>query len=149
MPNFHHNLMCIGPLCDHVRPVVLKKKLVTVFSKDDKVLLRGWREPSSAKLWCFALRSKGHTALPADWSTGPAALNAHDLPSVGALVRYLHACKGLPVCSTWLAAINTGNYTSWTGLTFANAAKYCPVSVESLKDNLPQIRQGSCSTKAK
>ena len=60
-------------------------------------------------------------------------MNAHDLPSVGTLVHYLHTCVGFPVRSTWITEINTGNYASWPGLTVTNAAKYFLVSVESLK----------------
>ena len=133
IPNFHHNLMGIGPLCNHNCPIVFENKTVTVFPPENNVLLRGWREKNGAKIWHFALRPKGHIYFPENWSNGPTAMNAHDLPIFGALVRYLHACAGFPVRSTWLAAINSGNYASWPGLMFANAAKYCPVSVESLK----------------
>ena len=76
-------------------------------------------------------------------------MNAHDLPRVGALVHYLHACAGFPVRSTCHAAINSGNYSSWPGLTFSNPAKYCLVSVESLKVHLTQTRQGYRSKKPK
>ena len=85
---------------------------------------------------------------PATMAIGPAAHNAHDLPSVGALVRYLHACAGFPVRSTWLAAIKAGNYSTWPGLTFANAAKYCPV-VKTIRGHMAQSRQGTRSTKPK
>ena len=44
MPNFHHNLMGIGPLCNHGCRVVFVQAKVTVFSKDSTELLRGWRE---------------------------------------------------------------------------------------------------------
>eukprot|EP00956_Cyclotella_meneghiniana_P042677 scaffold249030_cov93-Cyclotella_meneghiniana.AAC.1 len=77
------------------------------------------------------------------------ALNAHDLPSVGALVHYLHATAGFPVKATWLAAIKAGNYSSWPGLTYANASKYCPSSDETIKGHLAQVRQGIRSTKPK
>ena len=76
-------------------------------------------------------------------------MNAHNLPSVCALVHYLHACAGFPVRSTWLAAIKAGNFASWPGLTYTNAAKYCPVSVETLKGHMTQTRQGTRSTKPK
>ena len=82
-------------------------------------------------------------------ATGPAALNAHGRPSVGALVKYLHTCAGFPVRSTWLAAIKAGNYSTWPGLTFANAAKYCPVSVETIRGHMAQSRQSTRSTKLK
>ena len=41
MPNFHHNLMGIGPLCDHRCRVVFGKTNVTIFSKDSTELLHG------------------------------------------------------------------------------------------------------------
>ena len=136
MPQFHHNVMGIGLLCDHGCCVLFEKKTVTVYSRDDNILLRGWREPCGSRLWRFALRPKEHTALPVACTTGPIAMNAHDLPSVGALVCYLHACAGLPLRSTWLVAIKAGNFDSWPVLTYKNAAKYCPVSVETLKGHM-------------
>ena len=123
MPNFHHNLMGIGPLCDHGCRVVFEQTKVTVFSKDSTELLRGWRETTGSKLWRFSLRPGDHPTPPPDWSKGPTALNTHDLPSVGALVRYLHATAGFLVKSTWLWSIKAGNYSSWPGLTYAKASK--------------------------
>ena len=76
-------------------------------------------------------------------------MNAHDLPIVCALVHYLHAYAGFPVRSMWLAAIKAGNFASWPGLTYTNAAKYCPVSVETLKGHMTNTRQGTLSTKPK
>ena len=68
---------------------------------------------------------------------------------MGALIHYLHAAAGFPVKSTWLEAINARNYSSWPGLTYANASKYCPISVESVKGHLTQSRQGVRSTNTK
>ena len=146
MPNFHHNLLGIGPLCDKGCRVLFEETAVTVFSRQNTVLLHGYREPTGAKLWRFHL-DPNHQDSPPTWQTGPAALNAHDLPSVGALVRYLHAAAGFPVKSTWLAAIKAGNYASWPGLTFTNASKYCPHSVETLMGHTKQTRSGVRSTK--
>jgi hypothetical protein len=149
MPTFHHNLMGIGPLCDQGCRVLFEKKAVTVFSQEGSVLLSGWREKTGAKLWRFSLLPNGRSKLPAALSSGPASLNAHDLPSVAALVKYLHACAGFPVKSTWLAAIKAGNFASWPGLSYANASKYCPVSVETLRGHMVQSRKGTRSTKPK
>ena len=49
MPQFHHNLMGIGPLCDHGCRVLFEKKTVTVYLQDDDVLLCGWREPRGSR----------------------------------------------------------------------------------------------------
>ena len=87
--------------------------------------------------------------MPPKWNSGPATLTAHELPSVGSVVRYLHAARAFPVKSTLLAAIKSGNYASWLGLTYANANKYFPVPIETLQVNLNQSRQGARSTKPK
>ena len=57
--------------------------------------------------------------------TTPAAHSAYKLPSVEALVRYMHAASGFPVKSTWLKAIKKGNFVTWPGLTYSNTEKYC------------------------
>ena len=123
MPNFHHKLMGIGPLCNHECHVVIEQTKVTVFSEDSTELLRGWRETTGSKLWRFSLRPNDYPTPPPDWSKGPTDLNAHDLPNVGALVRYLHTTTGFLGNSTWLGDIKASNYSSWTGLTYANASK--------------------------
>ena len=61
----------------------------------------------------------------------------------------MHAEGGFPVKSTWIKAIKNGNYESWTGLTYNNAAKYCPHSVETLKFHMVQSSQGVRSTNNK
>ena len=38
MPQFHHNIMGIGPLCDHGCRVLFEKNTVTVYSRDENVL---------------------------------------------------------------------------------------------------------------
>ena len=141
MPNFHHNLMGIGPICDHGCRVLFEKISVTRFSKYDIIMLRGWCEPSGSKLWRFSLQPTDHPEVPPESSSGPAALTAYDLPSVGALVCYLHAATGFIVKATWLAEIKAGNY--------ANANKYCLVSIETLQGHLTQSRKGAHSTKPK
>ena len=64
-----------------------------------------------------------------------------------ALVRYMHVAAGFPVRSTWLKAIKNGNFNSWPGLTYNNAAKYCPQSMEKIKEHMVQSSQGVRSTK--
>ena len=111
--------------------------------------LKGWRDTTGAKLWRFSLRPEDnpvsyvHPTPP----TILASLNAHNLPSVGALVRYFHAAAGFPVKSTWLAAIKAGNFSTWPGLTYANASRYCPNCEETSKGHLTQAKQGIRSIK--
>jgi hypothetical protein len=97
--------------------------------------------PSAAAAQAVALAS--HAAgTPFD----PRSL---DLPSIGALVGFYHACLGFPVKQTWLDAIKAGNCDTFDGLTYSNAAKYCPDSDEMIMGHLAQQRQNVRSTKPK
>ena len=107
-----------------------------MFSEDGTVLHKGQRETTESKLWWFSLRPQNHDSALPEWQKGHIALNAHNLPSVGALDRYLHAAAGFPVKSTCISAIKAGNYSSSPGLTYANASKYCPLSIETLQGHL-------------
>ena len=59
----------------------------------------------------------------------------------------MHAAAGSPFKSTWLKEIKKGNFESWNGLTYNNADKYCPHSVETLKGHMAKYSQGVRSTK--
>ena len=59
----------------------------------------------------------------------------------------MHAEVGFTVKSTWMKAIKKGNFATWPGLTYSNAAKYFPQSVETLKVHMVQSSQGVQSTK--
>ena len=72
-----------------------------------------------------------------------------DLPSIPALVGFYHACLGFPVKQTWLEAIKAGNCDTFDGLTYSNAARYCPDSDETILGHLAQQRQNIRSTKPK
>jgi hypothetical protein len=72
-----------------------------------------------------------------------------DLPGVGALVGFYHACLGFPVKQTWLEAIKASNCDSFDGLTYANATRYCPDADETTMGHLAQQRQNVWSTKPK
>ena len=64
-------------------------------------------------------------------------------------MKYLHAKAGYPAQDTWLKAIKAGNYESWPGLTYNNAAKYCPSGDETIKGHMVQTRNNVRSTKTK
>ena len=59
----------------------------------------------------------------------------------------MHAAAGFPGKSTWLKAIKKGNFETWPGLTYTNAAKYCTNAVEAIKVHMIQSSQGVRSTK--
>jgi hypothetical protein len=72
-----------------------------------------------------------------------------DLPSIGALVGFYHACLGFPVKQTWLNAIKAGKCDTFDGLTYSNAARYCPDADEMIMGHLAQQRQNVRSIKPK
>jgi hypothetical protein len=71
------------------------------------------------------------------------------LPSIGALVGFYYACLGFPVKQTWLDAIKAGNCDTFEGLTYSNAARYCPDADVTIMGHLAQQGQNVCSTKPK
>jgi hypothetical protein len=88
-------------------------------------------------------------ALAAQSSTIPFNLCSLDLPSVGSLAGFYHACLGFPVKQTWLEAIKVGNCDSFDGLTYSNAERYCPDADETIMGHLAQQCQNVRPTKPK
>jgi hypothetical protein len=72
-----------------------------------------------------------------------------DLPSIGTLVGFYHACLGFPVKQTWLKAIKVGYCNSFDGLTYSNVSQYCPDADETILRHVAQQRQNVRSTKPK
>ena len=75
--------------------------------------------------------------------------NAYILPSIEAVVLYLHATAGFPVKQTWCQAIAKGNYATWPGLTLDAVRKYCPKVEETSIGTMSQIRKNIQFTKHK
>ena len=115
-------------------------------------ILRGWQEKVMPKLWRFTL-SPSRTALlqpkPDTKHTNLTSFSAYDLTSVEALVRYLHLAANFSIKSTWLRSIKAGNFATWTGLTYSNAAKYFPQSIKKLKGKIVLSRQDVQSKQSK
>ena len=139
IPSFTNTLIGIGPICDAYCKVLFQKKDVVVVSPKGKTILTGWRENNIPKLWRFAFKQNGQGKIDtANNLISSAAYNAYNLPSLEALVRYMHVSAGFLVKYTWFKAINKGKFTTWPGLTYLNAVKYCPQSVETLKGHMVQ-----------
>ena len=106
------------------------------------------------KLWRISLKPDltSISPLPDDDPQQEATLDTfsvYDLSSAEALVIYFHAAAGYPVRSTWLRAIEAGNFASFPGLTLANAKRFCPSANETIESHLVQERQGTRSSCAK
>ena len=63
-------------------------------------------------------------------------------------IEYLHCTVGLPVKSTFLQAVNAGNFCSFPGLSTNNMARYCPTNATpTVLGHLTQVRTGIQSTR--
>ena len=77
------------------------------------------------------------------------ANSVYDLPSVEQGIKWMHAVCGYPVKSTWIKAIQAGNFVGWPLLTVSNVRRYYPETVETPKGHLNQTRKNVRSTKPK
>ena len=88
--------------------------------------------------------------LPDDHKTNTLqSFSAYNIHSMEELIRYFHAAAGFPVHNTWLKSTKAGNLESCPGLNYQNAAKAFPITNETLKGHMVQVRQGIRSTKPK
>jgi hypothetical protein len=77
---------------------------------------------SAARAACsvYYIYGAAQAVALASRSTGtPFDPRSLDLPSIGALVGFYHACLGFPVKQTWLDAIKAGNCDTFDGLTYS------------------------------
>ena len=145
MLSFANTLVGIGPLCDAGCYVTFAKNDVTVYNPCGRPILTGWQDHAvTPKLWRFALQTQPTHAPTPHAVTETVSLtvfSAYDLPSVGTLVRYLHATAGFHLKSMWIKAIKAEYYATWTGLTYTDASKYFPESAETIKGHMTQSQQ--------
>ena len=133
MPGFTENLVGIGVICDAGYTVTFSAAVVTIYNQHDTPVIHVWQDQSEPWFWRMSLLPDKATVLlptsiPPPKHTSLQAFSAYDLPSVEALVRYFPTAAGFPVRDTWIKAIQSGNFKSWTGLTLQNATKYCPMA---------------------
>jgi hypothetical protein len=88
-------------------------------------------------------------ALAAHAAGTPFDPRSLDLPSIGALVGFYHACMGFLVKQIWLDTIKAGNCDTFDGITYSNAARYCPDAHKTIMSHLAQQRQNVRLTKPK
>jgi hypothetical protein len=80
-------------------------------------------------------------AMAARVSSTAFAPRSMDLPSIGALVGFYHACLGFSVKQTWLKAVKAGNCNSFDGLTYSNVSQYCPDTNKTILGHLAAMSE--------
>jgi hypothetical protein len=72
--------------------------------------------------------------------------NVYELSSLEPTICYLHAAASFPPKSTWLKAVQQGNYSTWPLINVKNVAKYFPESEETQMGHMQGQCQGIRST---
>ena len=73
--------------------------------------------------------------------------NAYTHKILTNLVTYLHQAAFSPVPSTWIKAIDTGFYATWTGLASNLVQKHLPKSIPTAKVHMRKAKINIRSTK--
>lgn len=158
--DFKHSLLSIGLIADDNNMAIFLKDDVKIYREQDvlitckgKPLLVGVRDERGRYRIPLVQQRHGTWAPRAPSAKVRQALEAansvYDLPSVEEAIRWLHACLGYPVKSTWLAAVKNNHFQGWPLLTARNVKKYYPESTETDKGHLNQTRKNVRSTKSK
>ena len=151
MPGFQYNVVGVGPMCEANCTVRISKHEFNIYIPAGTPIITGWRENYGRRIWCmYLLPNIEGVPLSSDPVTHKTPLkyfSTYDLPIVEALDWYFHVDAGFLVRNTSLKYIKAEKFVSWRGLTYQNAAKYCPIYDETLKGHIVQVRQGIRSTK--
>jgi hypothetical protein len=163
-----HSLLSTVKFAEAGYITVLDKEEVNIYDTQNTTLkvskgaiLRGWFD-KTANLWRIPLipgilNNNTDTVLvnkqPTEFLPGRTPIieainNVYELKTQPELVRYLHACAGLPTKPSWIKAIKNGQYSSWPGLTVNAVAKHFPKSEETMKGHGQKTKSGLWSTKA-
>jgi hypothetical protein len=149
--DFPTSLISVGKTADDGTVSVFTKEGVNVFKEED-VLITCVRD-SHGRYQIPLMQQRGQWQQRRPSKQARKALrqanSVYDLPSTKQAIKWMHAVCGYPVKSTWLKAINAGNYVGWQMLTKRNVQKYYPETIETTKGHLNQMRKNVRSTKAK
>ena len=158
LPGLHSTLISGVKLADADYVSVIDKEKVNVYdAKTTNVkatgppVLQGWRV---GNLWRIPLVPKvmnvnTETRIVECPSVKEAIANVFEMPTVAKLIAYFHAAAGYPVMSTWIKAIDKGNYATWPGLTASAVRKHYPETEATMAGHMHGTRQGIKSTKAR
>ena len=155
---FPHSLMSVGKTADDGNISIFGQDGVTVHKESDVLitlkgepLLIGVRD-ENGRYRIPLIQNRGQWTPRKPSKQAKKALHqansVYDLPSTEQAIKWMHATCGFPVKSTWIKAIQAGNFTGWPLLTANNVRRYYPETVETPKGHMNQARKNVRSTKA-
>ena len=157
--DFPTSLMSVGKTSDDGTISIFTKDGVTIHKEQDvlitchgRPLLIGVRdEQGRYRIPLVQHRGQWQPRIPSKKARTvlSQAHSVYDLPSTEQAIKWMHAVCGYPVKSTWLKAVQAGNFIGWPLLTTKNVQKYYPDSAETPRGHLNQTRKNIRSTKPK
>ena len=75
------------------------------------------------------------------------ANNTYEMQAKRDLISYYHKCCLSPVASTWIKAIENGNFCTWHGLRVAVVKRYLQPFISTAKGHMKKQRKNLRSTK--
>ena len=127
-------LISIGQICDDGFPATFSKYHLTLVKQD--ITITGKRNTING-LYYIDLAPCSQPTVQNTLSLHTAyAHSAYKISTKSDLVRYLHHAAFSPVISTWTAAIDTGYYTTWPGLTLQIVRKHLPKALTTDQGHL-------------
>jgi hypothetical protein len=155
--NLKTPLLSLGQLCDDGCEIHLDSEKLTAF-KNNKLILNGTRNEQDG-LWDVPIPQPPNLSDDDGWTLvkpkrkpkSPIHQKANiiirkDKPKLE-LAQWLHASCGSPSHSTFIKAIEKGNFISWPGLSTNLIKKHLPSSETTAKGHLNQERKNLQSTK--
>ena len=141
------SLLSLGQICDDNCQVHLTKHNITILKNNQKII-EGYRNITDG-LWDIVIPTKQTCAKPPPISENKNKLNViiNKATTKENLIKFLHAACFSPSPSTFIKAINNGNFDSWPGLHPQLIKKYLPQSEATLKGHMKLEKQGLQSTK--
>jgi hypothetical protein len=141
---FAHVLLSIPVLADHGCTMSFTKDAVIV-TLQDNIILQGYRNHAMG-MWTVPLVPNPHSTPLANHAIQPthesplfqAANSAYHMKNKKELAMFYHAAAGYPIPSTWIKAIQAGNYTTWPALTADLISRNLPASIIMAKGHMQQ-----------
>ena len=156
--DFPHSLMSVGKTSDAGTISIFTQDGVTIHDEKDVLItckgtpiLIGVRDSNGRyRIPLVQQRGQWQPRKPSKKAKSilRQANSVYDLPSTEQAIKWMHAVYGYPVKSTWLAAIEAGNFVGWPLLTVSNVKKYYPETTETPKGHMNQTRKNVRTTKA-
>jgi hypothetical protein len=147
-----HSLLSCGQICDAGYKVLFNQGDAIVIDGQVQVngdiVMTGKRDHTTG-LWTVPLDETAEMERDKKKGVANEINNVYEISKVHATIQYLHAAAGSPVLSTFVKAIEAGNFATWPTLTAQHVKKYLGKSEATVKGHLNQTRKNVRSTRPK